>query len=105
MHHRELDQRSLELHCLMANKVRQDPSLYLKIGKTLERWKRIVSEDSLPLILEWEKLYKTSLDACLAVATENSERANQLRQASPFCGILTPKERTQFFQSWKASRS
>ncbi len=103
MHHRLLDQRSLSLHCLMVDKIKQDPGLYFKIGQTIHRWKRIVSQDSTPLLLEWEKLYHAGPESCLKMATEKSERADQLSQASPFCGILTLAERTHFLKKWKAS--
>lgn len=95
--HQEIDQRSMALHRLIAEKIRQDPALFENMKRTLARWRKIVCADSQSDLEEWEQIVNQGTDACLAVvATENSERANAKRQASPFCGILTNEERWQF---------
>jgi len=98
--HQELDQRSRALHRLIAEKIRQDPSLFENMKRTLARWRKIVSADSQPYLKEWERLVDLGIEECLAVATEDSERANAMRQASPFCGILTNEERWEFLLEW-----
>ena len=98
--HQELDARSLALHCLVAAKLQGDPSLFARVQETLARWRTIVSPNSQPYLDEWERLIQRGMAACLAVATENSEHATALRQASPFCGILTNKERFAFLKTW-----
>ena len=98
--HQEIDQRSLALHRLLAEKIRQDPNLFDNMKRTLARWRTIVCASSQPYLEEWEQLVKQGIDACLAVATEDSERANAMRQASPFCGILTNEERWEFLLEW-----
>ncbi|MFA7239213.1 MAG: hypothetical protein WC091_03810 [Sulfuricellaceae bacterium] len=40
------------------------------------------------------------IDASLAIAVEDSQRATALRQSSPFSGILTNQERFAFLKAW-----
>lgn len=99
--HQELDARSLALHRLIAEKIRRDPALFNRVKATLTRWQAIVSADAQPYLVEWAQLVDAGMDACLAVATEDSEHATDLRQCSPFCGVLTEPERLAFLRSWK----
>lgn len=98
--HQELDKRSLALHCLIADKIRHEPHLFDKPKQTLARWNDIVCASSLPYVQEWQRLVDLGMKDCLAVATEDSQRAIALRQTSPFCGVLTHKERFAFFRDW-----
>lgn len=95
-----LDQRSLALHRLVAEKVRQDPALFEEVKDTLDRWSKIVCANSQPYVREWQRLVALGMEECLAVATEDSERGAAMRQASPFCGVLTDEERWEFFLAW-----
>lgn len=99
--HQTLDQRSLALHRLIAEKIKRNPMLFEKVVNTLIRWKSIVAASSQPYVHEWELLVQQGMAQCLSVATEESPRATALRQSSPFCGILTNAERTQFFKTWR----
>lgn len=98
--HQEIDQRSLALHRLITEKIRQDPRLFENMKKTLTRWRKIVSVNSQPYLEEWQRLVDLGIVECLAVATEDSEQATAMRQASPFCGILTEDEHREFLLEW-----
>lgn len=95
-----LGQRSLALHRLIAEKIQQEPALFERVKATLARWETIACANSQPYIREWQRLADLGLEKCLAVATEDSEQAAALRQASPFCGILSEEERGEFFLAW-----
>ena len=99
-----LDQRSLALHQLIAEKIRQDPALFEKVKATLAHWETIVCANSQPYIKEWRRLADAGMEECLAVATEDSERGAAMRQASPFCDILSEEERREFFLAWARDR-
>jgi hypothetical protein len=102
MTHQEFEARSLALHRLVAEKIRRDPSLLRIARENLARWRGRATPNDLEYLGEWERLLDAGLDAALAAATEESERAKTLRQASPFAGILTPRERRAFLSAWKA---
>lgn len=99
--HQDIEERSLAMHRLIAEKLRHEPALFDKAKVTLARWRTTVSASSQPYLEEWESLMKQGMDACLAVAVEDSERAKALRQSPPFAGILNDQERFAFLKTWQ----
>ena len=99
--HQQIDTRSRAMHALVAAKIRANPALFDHVKVTLARWRTIVSASSQPYLIEWESLVNEGLEPCLAIAVQNSQRADALRQSSPFTGILTNAERFAFLKSWK----
>lgn len=82
--HQEIDARCLSMHGLIAEKIRSNPALFDRVKVTLAAWRRIVCAQSQPYLQEWESLVNQGCEACLVVATEDSEHATALRQASHF---------------------
>ena len=101
--HQEIDARSLALHRLVAEKIRHDPSLFRHIIHTLKHWRDTVDSASQPYLAEWDRLAKLGIETCLNAGTEDSQKANALRQCSPFCGILTARERFEFLKKWRSN--
>lgn len=99
--HQEIDARALAMHRLVAQKIRQNPALFDKAKATLARWRTMVSVSSQPYLQEWEILMHQGVEACLAMAVEDSERAAALRQSSPFAGLLTHQDRFTFLKTWR----
>ncbi len=99
--HQEIDERSLAMHRLVTEKIRNDPALFDKAKMTIARWRTTVCANSQPYLEEWEKLMNQGMEACLIVAVEDSERARALRQSSPFAGILSNEERLTFLKTWQ----
>ncbi|HQR29223.1 MAG TPA: hypothetical protein PLL32_02360 [Anaeromyxobacteraceae bacterium] len=104
--HQEIDARSLELHRLVAARIRRDPALLERVRLTLRRWRDPDDRSRAdPYLAEWERLLDQGLEPLLATAVEDSERAATLRQCSPFTGILSAKERHAFLKSWAADHA
>ena len=101
--HQEIDARSLMLHCFVADKIRRDPAQFAVARATLARWRASVDAAPQPYLERWNDLMNQGMEACLAVAVENSQRADALRQNSPFSGILTNRERFMLLKNWKQS--
>lgn len=99
--HDEIDQRSLAMHRMVASEILRDPELFQKARATLARWRGTVCVASQPHLAEWERLMNLGIDACLAVAVEDSQRAAALRQSSPFSGVLSNQERFAFLKTWR----
>lgn len=105
-YHKELDRRSLELHKLYANKIRENPALLEKAKATLSRWQAIADgTGSESTIQEWYDILNLPLCEILEFITSDSERATRLRQSNPFPGLLSREERTAFRLQWKTSRA
>jgi hypothetical protein len=101
MNHESLDQRSLELHRRVAQKLRQNPFLLARAVDTLERWRANAPTQVMPYLDEWKYLLDAGLEECLSIAVEESERATALRQNSPLSCLLSPSERWEFLKEWK----
>lgn len=65
--------------------IQNDPSLADKALSILMRWDTHVSSCSKPLRDKWVQIIR---ERDWALATEESERGNQLRQASPMAVLL-----------------
>jgi hypothetical protein len=98
--HQEIDERSLTLHRMVADKIRQEPERFARARAVLEHWRGVVGRDSQPYLVEWERLFERGVDACLAKAVEDSEHAAALRQCSPLACVLTNQERFAFLRTW-----
>ncbi len=97
--HSRLDERSLALHRLVAQKALAGPALLDKARGNLRRWREANGSPSLALA-EWEQILSSPVEQVLAFLVERSERATRLRQSSPFCGILTEAERCAIYESY-----
>lgn len=99
-----LDQRSLQLHRLIADKLRREPQRFAIVLQTLAHWSGTVDARAQPYVQQWQALARQGLDACLDAAVQPTEQGQALRQCSPFAGVLTHKERFAFFRQWAQER-
>lgn len=89
--HAWIDRRSLALHDAVAAKIEARPELLDVARANLSRW---LSRAPQGALLEWQRLLESTPVADLvALLRSESETAVQLRQSSPFAGLLTPEER------------
>jgi hypothetical protein len=99
--HRRVDERSLAMHRLIAEKVRANPALLDEARANL-RCAREKEGSPLPTLLEWEDILSGSATQVADFLESRSERATRLRQSSPFAGILTETERRTIYESYSA---
>ena len=105
--HTIMDARNRELHRAIAEKMRQNPTLVLRVQKTLERWLRAVneSERGYDALLEWKRILEEQpLDRVLEFISSGDEEACRLRQSSPFVGLLSDQERMAIFSKYEVLR-
>jgi processive 1,2-diacylglycerol beta-glucosyltransferase len=104
--HEWIDQRSLALDRLIADKLTAQPALLERAMQTLERW--IAERQPYPpvVLLEWRQiLHERPLSEILGLLRSDSQEARRLRQSSPFCGILSADERLAIFREYEAART
>ncbi len=99
--HARLDERSLALHRLVAQKLVADPSLLDLARANVGRWQAANDAPSFALG-EWEQILGQPIDEIAKLLVDRSERATRLRQSSPFAGILTDAERKAIYESYSA---
>ena len=97
---RENDLKSLALHQLIVRKIEGDPVLFECVRQKLDSWRNESEWFRRPYLGKWVTALNEGVDVVLALAIEDSERGQVLRQASPFAGILSEAERTEFLISW-----
>jgi hypothetical protein len=87
-HHAPQDYQSLLMHKEAVRMLIEDPSLAEKSLQALARWDKTMGIRSKPLRDRWIEIIR---DKDWALATQESELGNQLRQASPLA-ILLPNQ-------------
>jgi hypothetical protein len=105
--HEIVDDRSLEMDRVIAEKIRANPNLVQIALTNINRWlaNPDYSESGQQAALEWKSIIENSSVGDLVTLLEsNSEEARRLRQSSPFCGVLTPEERRAIFRKYEALR-
>lgn len=91
--HQWIDLVDLACHRAMARKIRRDPKLFNRARRNIARWIRSNRGCPAPLA-EWRQiLFSQDVNSVLRLITRPDEEGNRLRQSSPFCGILTERER------------
>ena len=99
--HSLLDQRALEMDRLIASRIMEDSSVLDKARSTLARGLDIADHSSRPTLLEWKEILAGSPSQVREVLLGEDEDCKRLRQSSPFCGILTNRERTQILLQYR----
>ncbi|GAA4623117.1 helix-turn-helix domain-containing protein [Cellulomonas oligotrophica] len=86
---------SLELHRAVARKMRRDPAeVRAKALANLPKVRENVrGTQAAGWVDEWERALRTSTRAVLELALAQDEHGIDLRQVSPFAGVLTQDER------------
>jgi len=90
--HQEIDRRSLELARAVAARIDADPR---RVGLDLARdnCTRWLRRSPSAAVEEWRGILEGGWETARKALLDESETGARLRQSSPFCGILSPKER------------
>ena len=101
--YRQVDLRSLAFHRAVAAKLRENPALVEEALGTIDRWKRLgLARSSWVLLDKWRVMLCGPLEELLAKMEEDSDTMQQLRQASPFAGMLTNEERRAIIEQTRS---
>ncbi|MBM3270458.1 MAG: hypothetical protein FJZ01_22715 [Candidatus Sericytochromatia bacterium] len=84
--------RSLALHRRVAERLREEPELVAVASRRVAGWLQ-GDQPSRPYLERWRSVLERPLEDLLAVLVEESEAADELRAASPFAGLVDPRER------------
>ena len=99
------ERRSLHLHRAIARRLERSPkSVLARARETLSRMREKHPEVE-ALFREWEVILNRPVSELLPALTDPSPRSRELRQVTPFAGVLTAKERTEVYQSFRKEES
>lgn len=96
MNHARQDLRSLRLHQAAVEMLVAEPALARRALETLERWRATVDPRTFALLDEWRRILE---ERDWPAALAETERGNQLRQASPLGTILPQEQRLRIIQA------
>jgi hypothetical protein len=101
--HQTLDQIKLSQHKLIARKLRENPQRILSLARrNLHRYIKGRPAPATSLWRDWRTiLEQNSVEQIISVMTAKTEKATELRQASPFAGALTSEEIARTIQREK----
>lgn len=100
--HRRETLRSLWLNRAIAGKLAHDPERVLaKARQNLDRFRRIHGRGTVRRWLdEWERIIDEGPEAVMRTLAAETSHAADLRQNSPFPGVLTQHERRQVLDAF-----
>jgi hypothetical protein len=101
--HQWIDYVDLMAHRAMARKIRRQPNLFSRVRRNITRWEKRNRGCPAPL-REWKQILRENdMAAVLRIVSCSNAEGDRLRQSSPFCGILTEKERTAIWARYDQS--
>ena len=102
-----MDRRSLAYHRLIAIKLLEEPAVVTAKGKAnLAVMRRVDGSGRSSRYLDaWDRLLDGDEHELVSVLLDRSECARDLRQTSPFAGVLTPAERSRVYPTTGAAHA
>lgn len=97
--HRVVELQSLAYHRLVADRL--TPDVLDRAAAQLQRWER-TGRIHKKWADEWRRVLDKPLEDVQKVLRSNSVRAKELRQTSPFVGLLTEQERKRLLEAVNA---
>ncbi len=97
--HRLAEERSVAYHRVIAERLLQKPEVLDMARRRVQGW--LSNASAPPYARKWAEVLAGDPSSIAAFLVERSERADELRQSTPFAGALTPQER---WQIWRETR-
>ena len=95
--------RSLWLAYAVAGRIVADPNEATRLAfENLERMRTTSRGQARRWLDEWERLLRGPVDKLLATLVSSSPKSRELRQNSPFAGVLSGAERAELLAAWQA---
>ena len=95
------DRRSLVFHHAIVDAIKKDPTEVLNRAKQNLRKLTEIHPGAAKLLKAWKKWLALPLENLIANMLDFSPEAREMRQVSPFSGILNPQQRLQILQQFR----
>jgi transcriptional regulator with XRE-family HTH domain len=99
------ERRSLHLHRAIARRLEGSPEEVLARARATLSLMRGNHPGAEKLFREWEVILDRPVSELSPALTDPSPRSRDLRQVTPFAGVLTTMERTEVYQSFRKEES
>jgi transcriptional regulator with XRE-family HTH domain len=97
------DRRSLSLHELIAQKLAQDPDATLRQARTTLDLMLENHPGAAPLLNRWDEILRRPVPEITDILLDPKPMGRELRQVTPFAGVLSAKERAQAYKHFAES--
>ena len=95
--------RSLVLHQAIAEQLSADPERVLALARRNVAVMISVHPDAAALLEEWDQVLQLPVARIVSTLLDPSEHGRDLRQVTPFAGVLTAERRTQIYRLFRAA--
>jgi hypothetical protein len=95
--HQDINDRALMLARRVVEYIDADPE-HKGIDRAHGNCKRWIKRNDSPAISEWLDILKRPWNEIRSILLMESEEGNRLRQSTPFCGIISPRERWDIYR-------
>lgn len=93
--------RSLVLHTVISRELRKRGDEVIGIAHRNISRMRSLNPHASPLLEEWERILEGTNDQIVARMLDPSEHGRDLRQVTPFAGVLSPAQRAAAYESFE----
>ena len=95
------ERRSLHLHRAIARRLERSPEEVLARARDTLSLMRSKHPEAGQLFREWEVILDRPVSELVTALIDPSSHGRELRQVTPFAGVLTAEERTEVYQSFR----
>ena len=96
--------RSLTLHAAIAQQLQKHGVEAIEIARGNVSRMRTLNPHASRLLNEWEWILEQTIDQIIAKMLDPSAHGRDLRQVTPFAGLLTPAQRANVYSSFQAEQ-
>ena len=102
--HEVIDERSLELHGVIARELRADPAKLDLVVAWIQRFldDPDFGDDNKDALREWLAIIRQGLPRVFEALADRSDEGQRLRQSTPFAAIMPQDERARIFAKYEA---
>lgn len=100
-------EKSLRLHQALIGDLLTDPEMVIdKARKNIARWLQQQRSDGMiaEYLPEWQMILDSGLDRIVEVLTATDEKSCELRENSPFAGVLSQERRAKVLKTLRTHR-
>jgi len=99
------ERRSLALHRVIARRLKDQPEPVLRRARRTLRRTIEQHPGARELLSRWRRILRRPMSDILEVMLDPRPSARELRQVTPFAGVLTASERASFYRRFAASEA
>ena len=106
--HQVIDERSYEMHQVIADILRESPGALARVSRWIED--KLVdekySEDGKAVLLEWQDVIRVEgVRGVLRVLDDRGDEATRMRQSTPFAILMPSGQREAIYQKYESLRT